>query len=184
MIPISRTFLRAGLCALPLLAAVAAPAKAAGITDAYWQTDDDKFVFHLTQCGEELCGDLVWLLRVLDRRTDDVKRDKDNTDPSLRDRPVCGMRLVTELEPDGENEWGSGRFYNPDDGNSYSVSMDYEPDADALEMRVYLGVPMLGKTMRLRRVEAPAESCEERGAAAMADLEDYYAKTPGTRWEE
>lgn len=152
------------------------------LSGSHWQTEDDKFILRVTECAEdELCADLVWLLRPLDKDTRRPKLDEHNPDTSLRTRPVCGMRLVTGLRADGDGEWEDGRFYNPDDGNTYSASMERRAAAD-LRIRAYLGVKMLGKTLRMRPVEAPTESCEDRGEAAMADIENYVAKTPGSPW--
>ena len=177
-----RTFLTAGAAVLALAEPAHAQSESA-LPGTYWKTEDGKFVFHIVDCdGGELCGDLVWLSRALDKATYQPKRDKDNPDPALRDRPVCGLRVVTGLEPDGDNRWESGRFYNPDDGNNYGAWMRFDPEADALTIRAYLGVEMLGKSMKLTQVDAPTEGCEERAAAAMADLDNYIAKTPGTPW--
>src|SRR5690606_10161316 len=139
-----------------------------GLAGTYWQTDDDKFVFRLTDCGGgQLCADLVWLLRPLEKDTLQPKTDEFNPDPALRGQPVCGMRLVTGLTPNGGGEWNNGKFYTPDDGRAYNA---YLRDRDGdLSIRAYLGVVMLGRTMRLRPVEAPTESCEARAEAAMAD---------------
>jgi hypothetical protein len=179
---------RAGRLALALAAAACAAAAAlpasaseSGLSGAYYKTDDDKFIFRIVDCGAgEICADLVWLLRPLEKDTRRPKTDEFNPDPALRGQPVCGMRLVTGLHPNGDGEWNNGRFYNPDDGRSFNAFLR---DRDGeLSIRAYLGVVMLGKTMRLRPVEAPTESCDARAAAAMADIENYFAETPGSPW--
>jgi len=174
-------FLFAAAALLAAAPAAAAPigAPAGPPVDALpgtlWQTEDGKFVIQLTACGaEDMCGDLVWLLRPLDKETGEMKLDKRNPDPALRDRPVCGVRLVDGLEPDGESgRWESGRFYNPDDGNFYGATLRYDPQTDRMILRGYLGIEMLGKNLHLFRVEGPLPGCEARVAAAKADP-DYF----------
>src|SRR5690606_4181854 len=126
----------------------------------------DKFILRLESCGDgALCADLVWLLRPLDKDTREIKRDEDNPDPALRDRGVCGLRLVTGLTRETDTRWGNASFYNPDDGKTYRANMRRNADG-TMRLRIFVGVEMLGVSMTLRAVPAPTESCDERAAAA------------------
>ena len=47
--------------------------------------------------------------------------DKKNPDPALRQRPLCGLTIFWALRPAGPDRWTDGGFYNPDDGQTYSI---------------------------------------------------------------
>jgi uncharacterized protein (DUF2147 family) len=49
------------------------------------------------------------------------------------------------------DHWNSGSLYNPDDGRTYRISAELRP-ADVFVVRVYLGMPLFGKTKTLLRV--------------------------------
>lgn len=163
--------------------AAQAPRDESGLAGAHWQTEDDKFILHVVECGDRagLCADLVWLLRPLDRDTGQAKLDERNPNLALRDRQVCGLRLVTGLTRETDARWGNASFYNPDDGKTYRANIRRDGDGN-LRLRVFLGVEMLGVTMRLRPVPAPAETCAARAEAALADIDNYFAETPGSPW--
>ena len=52
----------------------------------------------------------------------------------------------------GVNRWRDGWFYYPDDGVTYRLSAHLKSD-DVIVRRIYLGVPLLGKTKTLVRVK-------------------------------
>lgn len=159
-----------------------APAADSSLIGTYWQTQDDKFILQFEGCGQEtLCASLVWMLRPLDRDTGQPKVDDRNPVASMHNRPVCGLRLVTGLARETDDRWGNASFYNPDDGNTYRANLRRRDDG-GLMMRAYVGVEMLGAALRLRSVPAPTETCDARAAAAMADIDNYMAETPGSPW--
>ena len=56
------------------------------------------------------------------------------------------------LEASGPNSWTGGSILDPDDNNIYGLSAVLEPDG-ALRARIFRGVPLLGKTEILKRVD-------------------------------
>jgi uncharacterized protein (DUF2147 family) len=68
-----------------------------------------------------------------------------------RQRPLCGLTVLQGLQPAGLDHWNSGSLYNPDDGRTYRISAELRP-ADVFVVRVYLGMPLFGKTKTLLRV--------------------------------
>lgn len=93
----------------------AAPAFAAesDIT-GHWRTPDRGGLIEITPCGKGICG------KVLGGESGDPL-DSLNKDPALRGRSLIGMTLFRNLRPVGR-AW-KGRIYNPDDGNTYDVTM-------------------------------------------------------------
>lgn len=104
-------------------------------------------------CAEKLCGRVVWLEQPNDK-DGQPRVDRRNTNESLRGRPILGMPLLTDFVPDPErpDRWVDGRIYNPEDGEMYRSTLTLGPDG-TLNVRGYVGVPVLGKSQTWRRVE-------------------------------
>lgn len=103
------------------LALVAGPAIASDGATGTWRMTNGKVTVRVSSCGGNLCGKVV----ALKKPRDDKGRprlDKENPNPSLRQRPVIGLTILSNMQPSGERSW-SGIIYNPDDGNTYSSSM-------------------------------------------------------------
>lgn len=77
--------------------------------------------------------------------------DKKTPEQSLRRCPLCGLTIFWGLRRSGPDRWSDGRFYNPDDGETYDISAELK-SVDTIEARVYLGIPLLGLTKTLYRV--------------------------------
>ena len=128
-----------------LAASLAAPAAAADATGK-WMMANGKITIQLSPCGNSLCGVIVGMKKPLDKHGR-PKRDKDNPNPALRNRPVLGLTVLSDMRPDGENRW-SGTIYNADDGNTYKSYMSLDGD----RMKVKGCVAFLCKKMNFERV--------------------------------
>jgi len=128
-----------------------------------WLTEKEGAVIELYDCGDgsetEICGRIVWLREPY---TDDgeLKKDPDNPDPSLRDRPMCGIQVVTGLKRADKNTWTHGRVYNPKDGRSYSAYLDVKEQGH-LHVRVYVGIPLIGRSETWSRPQGIDIGCPE-----------------------
>lgn len=111
---------------------------------------DGKAAVQVFDCGGLLCGRIRWLLIPRDPQ-DQVVRDKNNPEPALRQRQLCGLTIISGMRPTGPDRWEGGSFYNPDDGKTYGVSAELK-SADVLVARIYAGIPALGETKTLQRV--------------------------------
>ena len=76
--------------------------------------------------------------------------DRLNPDPTLRQRPLCGLTTIWGLRPDSPGHWTNGWLYDPQDGNTYDVTAELTAP-DRISARVYRGVPFLGRTEILTR---------------------------------
>lgn len=122
---------------------------ATSVTRDVWLMDS-KVAVQIFNCGDLLCGRVVWL--VIPRDAQGVlNHDKRNPDVALRQRPLCGLTVLWALHPKGANRWEDGWFYNPFDGKTYRVSAKLT-SADLIIARVYRGFPLFGKTKTLQRV--------------------------------
>jgi uncharacterized protein (DUF2147 family) len=109
-----------------------------------------KVAIQFFECGSMVCGRVIWLKESLDPQGL-LKRDKLNPDPALRERQVCGPSIIWNLHPTDTSHWEDGWFYNPDDGSTYRVKMEFQ-SADVISARIYVGLSILGKTKTLIRV--------------------------------
>lgn len=138
--------------ALCILTALSAPAMAEeqGIP-GYWLTASERAVIHIDECehsksGEpSLCGSVYWIIE------GGLQKDIHNEDESLRERPMCGLKLMGDFEPDGKDEWQDGFIYKADDGEMYDADIELERDG-TLYLRGYVGISMFGKTQHWTRV--------------------------------
>ena len=111
---------------------------------------DGKAAVQIFGCGGLLCGRILWLQTPRDPQGR-LNLDKNNPDPALRQRRLCGLTVLWGLRSTGTDRWGGGWFYNPEDGKTYNVSAELR-SADLIVARIYLGVPFFGETKTLLRV--------------------------------
>ena len=104
------------LIAAALLLAPAASAAPSPVPAGLWSMPNGKATVRIFECGGSLCATLVGLKKPNDKKGR-PKVDKKNPNPALRRRPVVGLALVSGMTREGD-AW-AGRFYNPDDGQTY-----------------------------------------------------------------
>lgn len=151
--------MRAVLCvaaglALPVAALAELPADPA---HGLWLTENEKAIVEIAPCGDETCGRMVWVANPVDERGA-PKRDAKNADDGNRDRSLCGLELVGGLHRAGEGAWGDGWLYNPRDGATYSAELR-ALSPERLEVRGYLGLPVLGQSQVWTRVGDDRGGC-------------------------
>jgi uncharacterized protein (DUF2147 family) len=105
---------------------------AASSVDGTWIIKD--LVLNIFDCQSHVCGRIVWIKDAARRPTQ------------------CGRTIVWGLEPKARNQWDGGSILDPDDNNVYRLTANFEPDG-TLRARIFKGVPLLGKTEVLRRVD-------------------------------
>jgi uncharacterized protein (DUF2147 family) len=112
-----------------------------------WIMDSGKVTVQVEDCGANLCGKIVALSKPLDKHGN-PKLDKKNPDSALRKRPVIGLTILKDMQPDGENKW-QGTIYNADDGYTYNSVMKLSGDM----MKVKGCVVFLCKSMYFKRLD-------------------------------
>jgi uncharacterized protein (DUF2147 family) len=145
------------LAALVLLLAPAAAAAPQGV----WLTEDGDGAVEIFDCGERLCGRIVWQRSAL-RADGSPDIDDRNPDPALRQRPICGLQIIGGLAATDPATWNGGWVYDPDSGKTYHVKLTME-SADGLRLRGYIGVPLLGESQLWRRARADLPLCRPSG---------------------
>ena len=120
---------------IPLLLLAASTAFGASLSDilGIWKTEMDESKVKIFPCGENVCGTIVWLknpnyLDSSDGKVGTPIIDQHNPDPSLRSRPLIGLRILEGFTPEGNNSWGNGTCYDPKSGKSYRASLRLNRD--------------------------------------------------------
>jgi uncharacterized protein (DUF2147 family) len=120
-----------------------------------WKTIDDKTKteraqIRITESNGVLSGKLEKLL------APDAKQDAvcDKCSDDRKDKPIVGMEIVRGVKKaDSDNLWDSGTILDAGEGKVYKVRMTPVDGGKKLEVRGYVGMPMLGRTQTWIRIE-------------------------------
>lgn len=150
-IAVRPTLLFAALASLVLaspgtVAQSAAPPRIAGV----WDAENGQMKIEIVESAAGPVGRLVWGRRAVEDDGKTFKRDVNNPDPALRTRSLQGIPILQNLKWDAENRrWEGGSLYDGTSGRTVSARLT--PVDGKLEMRAYMGSPMLGRTIAFRR---------------------------------
>jgi len=134
------------------LFAVLAQAQATPV--GLWKTIDDetkqeKSFVRIVDGGGVLAGKVE---KVLDPTKQDEKCDK-CTD-ARKDQPKLGMTIIEGVKKHADEPyWDGGTILDPNNGKVYKVRMKLDDGGRRLEVRGYIGMPLLGRTQTWVRVE-------------------------------
>ncbi len=138
----------AGLLALATLAAHATPA-------GLWKTIDDdtkqeKSLVRISEAGGVFTGKIE---KLLDPGKQDSKCDKCSDE--RKDQPVAGMTIIKNVKQNASSpeRWDGGEILDPNNGKTYKVRITPVDGGKKLEVRGYVGAPLLGRTQTWIRVE-------------------------------
>ena len=139
------------LTLLTLAGSVFAQATPVGV----WRTIDDKTKVEkaqvrITETGGVLSARLEKLLAA------DAKQDAvcDKCTDDRQDKPIVGMEIMRGVKKaEAENTWDGGTILDAADGKIYKVRLQPADGGKKLEVRGYVGMPMLGRTQTWLRVE-------------------------------
>lgn len=84
-----------------------------------------------------------------------------NTDPNChlctddrKDQPKIGMEIIRGgQQGDGKAVWEGGKILDPENGKNYSLRLTPIDGGKKLEVRGYIGTPLLGRTQTWLRVQ-------------------------------
>lgn len=108
------------LAFLAMLASATSPAWADPVAPGQiWALDDARGpVVQFSTCGSGLCAALIALGPV-----PVAPQDRNNPSPALRNRPVCGMTIITGLTRTNKGLSG-GTIYDPQTGQTHPMRID------------------------------------------------------------
>lgn len=123
-----------------------------------WEVEERDGHIEIFRCGEKYCGSIAWLREPV-YPIDDTGRmpgkpllDSKNPKKELRGRPLVGLQMMEGYTFRGNNLWDDGRIYNTENGKTYSSIISMK-SRDVLELRGYIGIPLLGGSTVWKRVE-------------------------------
>lgn len=142
------------LAAIALFAfAVRSFAQAPDATPAgLWQTFDDdthapKALVEISEHAGNLSGRIVKLFTAAgddpDPRCMDCSGER-------RGRRVTGMTILWDFHRHGDR-WNGGEVLDPEDGSVYHATLRLRDGGEHLEVRGYLGIPLLGRSQVWKR---------------------------------
>lgn len=89
-----------------------------------WLTASGETRVRIAPCGAGLCGTIVWV-------KDAGAKDENNPNAALKSRSLVGVNMI-QMKAAGDKKW-SGSLYNPQDGKTYSGSLNHI-DANTLSL--------------------------------------------------
>ena len=139
---------------LAILAVPAVSTAAEASPVGLWKTIDDesgkpKSLIRITENDGVLSGRIEKLFRAPDQ-DQDPKCVK--CEGALKDQPIVGMTILSGLKKDGES-YSGGQIVDTANGKTYKSKLTVAEDGKKLNMRGYIGVPMLGRTQIWLREE-------------------------------
>lgn len=104
-----------------------------------WLTKKMDTAVRIEACGNLLCGYISWL------RPDVAQMTPDGM-------PLCNHKVLWGFEKDTAHPdlWKGGTILRANEGKTYSGRLRFR-GPDEIELRGYLGVPLVGKTYTLTR---------------------------------
>jgi uncharacterized protein (DUF2147 family) len=141
-----------GLASVVLTVAPVAAAEPVGD----WLVKDKTARITIENCANKLWGVISW--------EQNPGTDKNNPDPSKRDRPMLGVPLLTGLQQTQPNLW-EGQIYNPQNGNMYNAKISLTtPDTLKLQGCVLGGLFCGGEDWTRYQAEAAPATAKTKGA--------------------
>ncbi len=141
-----------GLLGMIVLALLAGPAFAVDELVGEWLTEKGDARVRIEPCpgrADRLCGTITWAERPPDAPPRPLV-DANNTDPTLRSRPIKGLPLLADFAPEGGGAWGDGTIYDPRSGRTYKSKMRLT-SVDRLDVSGCVLFVCLGETWRRYR---------------------------------
>jgi len=119
-----------------------------------WKTIDDETKqershVRIAEAGGVLTGRIE---KVTDPTKQDAKCEK--CEGTKKDQRVIGMAILEGVKRDGgADHWEGGTILDPNNGKVYKVRLTPKDGGKSLDVRGYIGAPMLGRTQTWVRVE-------------------------------
>ena len=139
---------------LALVAAVGS-VSAQGTPVGVWKTIDDKTKTEKAQIRITEAGG-VYSAKIEKLLAADAKPDAlcDKCSDDRKDKPIVGMEIMRGVKRgEGDNTWDGGTILDAAEGKVYKVRLQTADGGKKLEVRGYVGMPMMGRTQTWIRVE-------------------------------
>lgn len=153
------------LAALALLLAMTLPsgagqpaaATAPNVFDGFWMDADGEVILELGACPAGRCGKIAWLKQP-NFKNGGPLTDIYNPDPALRNRPVCGLDVLSGFNRQPDGTW-AGTVYVSDHGKSFSGKAEVLSPT-SIKVTGYVLLPLFGQSEVWTKVPPPKERCK------------------------
>ncbi|MCB1521942.1 MAG: DUF2147 domain-containing protein [Hyphomicrobiaceae bacterium] len=144
--------------------AMTMPATAAPREVGVWYDDTGKGAVEIFQCGGKLCGRIFWLKDPLNKKGEPLS-DGYNPKAELRNRPICGLQVLGNLQRQDDGTWDAGWVYDPKVGQSYDAALMIS-GRNNLILTGYKGLKFLSKSFTWTRAPQDLPSCSATTSAS------------------
>jgi uncharacterized protein (DUF2147 family) len=104
-----------------------------------WFTENNSSKIQIYKTDNQYFGKIIWLA---------PKSEKED----LKVKPTLGYQIFRKFTYESKNLWSGGQVSDPRSGMTVSGKMTLKDDK-TLSVRGYVGAPMFGKTVILKRAE-------------------------------
>ncbi len=133
------------LCCLMATGLFAQTAKTGDEILGVWITGTGKGKVEIFKKGDHYHGKIVWLKEPLNPKTNMPKTDLNHPNKTLHTRPLVGLQNLWGFSYKGDNTWGDGHIYDPNNGNEYKCVITMK-DKNNIHVRGFLGIALIGRT--------------------------------------
>jgi uncharacterized protein (DUF2147 family) len=142
-----RTAVRSMLITAALLLATAAWAADTATPVGTWTQVDDatgkpKSIIEISEQPDGSLQGVVKEVLFSDQGTNPIC---DKCGGERHNQPVVGMTIMWGVKKDGD-QWDGGQILDPNNGKTYKVKLKLKDDGQKLDVRGYVGMPLLGRT--------------------------------------
>ena len=138
------------------LAAPLVPAQSTALSTpvGVWKTIDDKTGTEKSQVRIVENGG-VYSGRIEKLLAADAKQDGvcEKCTDDRKGKPMVGLEIIRGVKKADDNTWDGGTILDPAEGKEYKVRLQPADGGKKLDVRGYIGLPMLGRTQTWIRAE-------------------------------
>lgn len=119
-----------------------------------WKNIDDstgkpRGMIRITEANGKLQGKIE---KVFPAPNEDANPTCKKCEGALKDAPVIGLTILSDLSKEGDKYTG-GQILDPDNGKTYRSQLRLVENGKKLEVRGYIGTPLLGRSQTWVREE-------------------------------
>jgi uncharacterized protein (DUF2147 family) len=142
-----RIVIRSAFVALALLLTAAYAATDTATPVGTWTQVDDatgkpKSIIEISEQSDGTLQGVVKQVLFSDQGTNPIC---EKCEGERHNQPVVGMTIMWGVKKDGD-QWDGGQILDPNNGKTYKVKLTPKDNGQKLDVRGYVGMPLLGRT--------------------------------------
>lgn len=142
----------------------APPLQAGGSETGVWIDHTGRGAVEIAPCGDNhLCGRIVWLKEPNDKYGRPLT-DGNNPRAAQRDRPICGLPILGNLQLQSNGAWDAGWVYDPNNGSTHDAQIELA-GPDRLVLTGYKGLKLFSKSFTWVRAPEDMPRCDSTSTA-------------------